>query len=84
MMMIFAAIGFMVGTGILISDSPLNALCQKGCWLNYFLYALLGEKAGKTALAVLWYLAAGLCVVFAVKVRAKQKQGGNTSKGVTR
>ena len=71
LMMVFSAIGFMVGTGILVTDDPLRSLCQKGCWLNYFLYALFGEQGSKTALGVLWYSAAGLCLVFALKLRMK-------------
>lgn len=75
LMMIFSAIGFMVGTGILVTDSPLNALCQKGCWLNYFLYGLLGDHKGKVVLAVIWYFSAGLSMVFALKIRGQKGSG---------
>lgn len=81
LMMVFSAIGFIVGSGILVTDDPLRSLCQKGCWLNYFLYALFGELGGKLALAVLWYLAAGLCLTFALRLRIK---GSHKSRSVRR
>lgn len=80
-MMIFSIIGFIVGSGILVTDNPLRSLCQKGCWLNYFLFTLFGERGGKTALAGLWYLAAGLCLVFALRLKMK---GSHKSRSVGR
>jgi hypothetical protein len=74
MMVVLAAIGFMVGTGVLVTDEPLRSLCQRECWLNDLLYALLGEQGGKTALAVIWYLAAGLILALAIRLRAKRKR----------
>lgn len=71
LMVIFSAIGLMVGTGILISEEPLRSMCQKGCWLNHFLYAIFGENGGKRALAGIWFLAASLCLTLAVKLKIK-------------
>lgn len=79
LMMVFSAIGFIVGSGILVTDEPLRSLCQKGCWLNYFLYALFDEQGGKVALAALWYLASGLCLAFALRLR---KKGSHKSRSV--
>ena len=72
-MMVLSAIGFVVGTGIIITDSPLNSLCQR-CWLNYLLYALFGEQWGKTVLGALWYLVAGSFFIIALKARIKNKR----------
>lgn len=71
LMMTFAGIGLLVGTGVLASDKSLLSLCQKGCWLNSILYALFGERGGKLAFATVWYLSAALVFFLALNIRKK-------------
>jgi hypothetical protein len=68
LMMVFAGVGMLVGTGVLATDRSLMSLCQKGCWLNSLLFAMFGEALGKVAFASIWYGLAALACIVAIRI----------------
>lgn len=65
-LVVIAAVG---GTAILVSDTPLRRLCRTDCWLNDLLFGMFGELRGKQMLALLWYVAAVLLAILALRIR---------------
>jgi hypothetical protein len=68
LMMIFAGVGVLIGTGVLTTDRSLTSLCQKGCWLNSLLFAMFGETMGKVTLASIWYGLAALALSTGIRI----------------
>ena len=71
LMLGFACIGVLVGSAVLVTNQSLLALCQRGCWLNSFLFAVFGDQGGKIVYAMIWYLAAGVIAFFSWRLGRK-------------
>jgi predicted tellurium resistance membrane protein TerC len=69
LVLMFAFLTAMIGLGILVTDMPLRNLCQKHCWLNYFLYSVAGETGGKLVLSILWAVGAIFIGLASISIR---------------
>lgn len=73
-MIVASGLAVLVGTGILVSEKSLLALCQRHCWLNSLLLAMFGDGGGKIAFAMIWYAVAGMTMYLATRLRRQKKK----------
>jgi hypothetical protein len=69
----FGSICLMVGIGFMVATTPLTSMCRTSCWLNEFLFALVGDKGGKIALGLIW-VAGGVWFLWqGIRIKRKKK-----------
>lgn len=74
MLVIYACIGLLMGTGVLLSEKSLLAMCQKHCTVNSIFYSIFGESRGRAMLALLFYITSAGAIWYAIKALKKSKE----------
>lgn len=70
---VFSVLAMMSAVYTLVANESVRVQCQKACWLNSFLFGVLGESGARVALACIWVAVAALIGYFAYRLPRKKK-----------
>lgn len=70
---VFSVLALLSALYTLVANESVRLQCQKSCWLNSFLFGVLGESGARVAMAFIWLAVAALIGTLAHRLQ-KQKQ----------
>jgi hypothetical protein len=70
---VFSVLAFLSSLNILATDVSVLNQCRQSCWLNSFLFGVLGEFGARVAFAIIWFAVAALIAFFAYRLQRKNK-----------
>jgi len=70
---VFSVLALLASLNTLATDVSVRLQCQKSCWLNNFLFGVLGESGARATLAIIWFAVAALIAFLAYRLQRKNK-----------
>lgn len=70
---VFSVLAVLSALYTLTADESVRLQCQKGCWLNSFLFGVLGESLARIVLAFLWLALAAFIGALAYRLQRKKQ-----------
>lgn len=68
---VFSVLAALASLNTLATDVSVRLQCQKSCWLNNFLFGVLGESGARVALSIIWGAVAVLIAYLAFRLQRK-------------
>ena len=70
---VFTVLALLASLNTLATDISVRGQCGKSCWLNDFLFGVLGESGARVALAIIWLAVALFLGSLAYRVQRKKQ-----------
>jgi len=70
---VFSVLALLSAVYTLVANESVRLQCQKSCWLNSFLFGVLGESGARVALAFIWLAAAAFIGALAYRLQRKKR-----------
>ena len=71
---VFSVLALLSALYTLVADESVRLQCQKECWLNSFLFGVLGESGARVALALIWLAVAAFIGSLAYRAHRLQRK----------
>lgn len=70
---VFSVLALLSSVYTLVANEPVRLQCQKSCWLNSFLFGVLGESGARLALGFIWLVVAAFIGALAYRLQRKKR-----------